>query len=128
MRNVTSSLIYLHICTDDLLTIKTRPFCFILVGGKPSRKSLEVHSKSSTSLLVRWAPPADDAVVSGYMIKLTDKNGETLLFNVSGQITELLVNELYRYSKYCVTLRVINGSHLGNESDEVCAFTAIDGK
>ncbi|XP_067028196.1 uncharacterized protein [Acropora muricata] len=87
---------------------------------------LEVRNRSATSLFIRWAPPVN-ASVDGYRIKLIYSNNGEQLFDVNGTFTDLIVSRLYRHSKYCVTVSVIIGETVGNESDPpLCAFTAID--
>ena len=78
-------------------------------------------------MVISWDNVTDDAV-TGYLIKLTHSSGATSVVKVSAQKTEVEVGGLFRYSEYSVTVRVTAEGKLGNESDQICASTAIDCK
>ena len=66
--------------------------------------------------------------VDGYEITIISLTGETTKINVSISENEIEASGLEIYSKYCMTVRALTGEGYGSESDEVCAFTAEDGK
>ena len=81
--------------------------------------------------MIRWGhlrPHFLPDAVEGYEISIISLSGETTKINVCILANETEVTGLEKYSQYCITVRALIGVGYGNESDEVCAFTAEDGK
>ncbi|XP_078352793.1 uncharacterized protein LOC144637605 [Oculina patagonica] len=96
-------------------------------------KIIEVFNTSSTSLLIRWdhwRDYFDPDVTVGYLIKRTDHNNVTEEIILKDLAQEKTLTRLNKYKEYCVTVTAITRiGHVegyGDESDEVCAFTAED--
>ena len=94
-------------------------------------QTISVVISNTTSLLIRWGhlkPYFLPNAVDGYEITIISFSGGTTKVNVSILANEIEVSGLEKYSKYCMTMRALTGKGYGSESDEVCAFTAEDGK
>ena len=103
-------------------------FFFLSAGAT---QTVRVFSPNATSLLIRWGdlkPYFLSDAVDGYEITITNLSGETTKINVSILANEIEVSGLEKYSQYCMTVKALTGEGYGSESDEVCAFTAEDGK
>ncbi|XP_078354170.1 uncharacterized protein LOC144638790 isoform X2 [Oculina patagonica] len=96
-------------------------------------KIIEVFNTSSTSLLIRWdhwRAYFNPDVTVGYLIKRTDHNNVTEEIILKDLAQEKTLTRLNKYKEYCVTVTAITRigpvEGYGDESDEVCAFTAED--
>lgn len=101
-------------------------------GGSGSEgEKLLVLSISSSSLLIRWGHLKQSSLsdaTDGYVISITNSSGISTTVKVGVLEDELEVTGLQKYSVYCATVKAAIGEGYGNESDEICASTAEDGK
>ena len=109
-----------------------QPFVFnLLLVPTDSPKIIEMVNTSSTSLLVRWDHWRAyflPGVTEGYAIKKTYLSS-TAKTVVNGVIHEKNLTGLNKYKEYCVTVQaIIRREGPGDDSEEMCASTAEDGK
>lgn len=105
-------------------------FVFISTG-EAQTQTISVIRFNTTTLLMRWGhlkPYFLPDAVNGYEITIISFSGETTKINVSILANEIEVSGLEIYSEYCMTVKALTGEGYGSESDQVCAFTAEDGK
>ena len=103
-------------------------FLFLSIG---EAQAISVSSSNTTSLLIHWGhlkPQFLPDAVDGYQIITISFSGEITKVNVCILANEIEISGLEIFSKYCMTVRALTGEGYGSQSDEVCAFTAEDGK
>ena len=104
-------------------------FYISLIAPTDPPENLTVQDSSYTWLLISWnhsRPYFSRNEVEGFLININENGG---LFNNTLSVQhipeEKNISGLKEHTEYCIKVKAVTTGGLGEESDELCAFTRI---
>ena len=127
----TNYSLYVSSCTKSICGNVSKPFHFLTDEEIPTctPNIISLVNSSSTSIDVYWEPPkisCRNGVIVNYSIVVWGHESRERIVEFA-TVPSTTVNELKKYSKYCISIAAATSKGFGNFSAFECQLTSEDG-